>query len=51
LAIATLSSIGPDARECLAAIAEQLDNPDPNVRWWGSQALKNIGAGTEKEEQ
>jgi len=50
LAIATLSSIGPDAKDALPAITKQLESPDSHVRMWSITALKNIGEQKPKKD-
>lgn len=42
LVIATLSAIGPDAKDALPVLIEESKNPDPRIRGWSSQALRSI---------
>jgi len=48
IVIATLSFIGPDARNAIPVLIEELKSPDPRIRGWSTQALKSIGLDAEK---
>jgi HEAT repeat protein len=51
LVIATLATIGPDAKDTLPLLTKQMENSDTRVRYWAAQALKSIDPDVEKTEK
>jgi len=51
IVIGALSLIGPDARDALPAIMEQLKSPDHHIRMWSAAVLKNVAPDIEKEQK